>query len=218
MVLHYYLPLLMTDTQAMARAGYQSEGSFEVNPPFVESMYTAVAEHCAELLSAADAAGQALRFIIVVGATVRVQEGEAWARLRSSRYSQGGMVVDAKEHQYCDGAQHTKTKTVPAGGAEAGANKARVPLVSVCATGVFFWASRAAAASWLVDEDLMGSLRVAFRASSAEPQQTATQAATGGQPQPTGAGGYANKRKADRLRQKKQRNRQKARKNRTRLR
>jgi hypothetical protein len=59
-------------------------GSFEVNPPFVEAMYLAVAEHCTELLAAADAHGKALTFAIIVGATEAAQTGAAWEALRSS--------------------------------------------------------------------------------------------------------------------------------------
>ena len=54
------------------------------------------------------------------------------------------MVISAKEHQYCSGSQHTQTKagTAP-------------PLVSVCATGVFFWASEAGAERWPIDKEAM---------------------------------------------------------------
>lgn len=55
-----------------------------MNPPFVEAMYLAVAEHCTELLAAADAHGKALTFAIIVGATEAAQKGAAWEALRSS--------------------------------------------------------------------------------------------------------------------------------------
>jgi hypothetical protein len=183
-----------------------SKGSFEVNPPFVEAMYVAVAEHCAKLLAVADERGAALSFTIVVGATKVTQQGRAWEILRSSRYSQGAMVVGAKEHKYCDGAQHTKTGCATA-----------PPLVSVCATGVFFWASKTAAARWPIDTAKMDALHAAFRSASRATEQSrgASSSSSGkhqhqhqhGQRQ----GRYKNKRKADRLRQRKDRQRQKAR-------
>ena len=181
-----------------------NEGSFEINPPFVEAMYVAVAEHCAGLLAVADEWGQALSFTIVVGATKATQQGRAWELLHSSRYSQGTMVVDAKEHQYCDGAQHTKTDST-----------ATPPLVSVCATGVFFWASKAAAARWPIHTKQMDALRAAFKSASQPtgPTRVAASGFSGQQQQQQGhkQGGYKNKRKADRLRQRKDRQRQKAR-------
>ena len=123
------------------------------------------------------------------------------------------MVIGAKEHQYCSGSQHTQTKadTAP-------------PLVSVCATGVFFWASGAGAERWPIDKEAMDAFHSMFRSASSP---GAPRAAGGGAAAAidgssdgelrdsaggaSSGGGYGNKRKVDRVRQRKDRQRQKAR-------
>lgn len=175
------------------------KGSFEVNPPFVESMYLAVADHCTQLLTEAEVAGEELAFTIIVGATVAVQDGEAWDVLRTSRFSQAGVMVPAKDHQYVDGGQHTRTKT---------ADQIKVPLVSVCDTCVFFWNTSKAAERWPVDQSVMDNALAAFRSTGVD---TSNGAVVGSGGSGGGAGGYGNKRKADRVRQRKDRHRQKKR-------
>ncbi len=211
---------------------HPTEGSYEVNPPFVETMYAAVVKHCTALLVDADKVGKALSFTIVVGATEATQRGTAWEALRSSCFLQSWMIVGAKEHRYCDGAQHTRTKptalTIETTLGDGGGCTSAVPLVSVCSTGVFCWASEAGRERWPVDNDQMEALHSAFiatgstsgrisksatwaetgaaRSSSARQQVRNAATASGG----GGVGGYSNKRKVDRLRQRKDRQRQKA--------
>eukprot|EP01043_Picozoa_sp_COSAG02_P078635 COSAG02_NODE_17801_length_980_cov_1.087401_1_plen_131_part_01 len=122
------------------------------------------------------------------------------------------MVIGAKEHQYCSGSQHTQTQadTAP-------------PLVYVCATGVFFWASEAGAERWPIDKEAMDAFHSTFRSASrpGAPRAAgggaaaATDGSSDGRPRDSAGGascgGYGNKRKVDRVRQRKDRQRQKAR-------
>ena len=50
-------------------AAAATEGSFELNPPFSAELYEALLGRCSRLLEAAEAAGKALSYVLVLGAT-----------------------------------------------------------------------------------------------------------------------------------------------------
>eukprot|EP01046_Picozoa_sp_COSAG06_P005831 COSAG06_NODE_264_length_18850_cov_2499.951848_7_plen_132_part_00 len=76
-------------------------------------MYLAVAEHCTELLAAADAHDKALSFAIIVGATEAAQKGAGWEALRSSWCRQLFPSEEERSFAYQDrlGTNRTKLKT-----------------------------------------------------------------------------------------------------------
>ncbi len=61
-------------------------GSFALNPPFVGDLILRTAEHCDALLRSAAAAGRALAFVIVVGASDVARRHASWARLCAGEF------------------------------------------------------------------------------------------------------------------------------------
>lgn len=80
---------------------WPSEGSFEMNPPFVPEIMTAAVEHAEELLK--NSKGP-MSFAIFVPAWKKVA---CWDQLGRSQWLRGKIIeIAAHEHAFCDGAQH----------------------------------------------------------------------------------------------------------------
>jgi hypothetical protein len=70
-------------------------GSYEVNPPFVPSILTAAAQHMLQLLAAAEAAGGALSFVVLMPGW---QEVTGWQLLNSSSFRKQSLLLAAADH------------------------------------------------------------------------------------------------------------------------
>lgn len=70
-------------------------GSYECNPPFVTPIMDAAAAHIHNLLEAAESAGGALSFCVVVPGW---QETAAWRQLSASRFLRARVLIAAAEH------------------------------------------------------------------------------------------------------------------------
>jgi Phosphorylated CTD interacting factor 1 WW domain len=113
-------------------------GSYEANPPFVPVVMLKMAHHINTLLKAADAAdttssstssvaGEALCFVVIVPAW----EGtKAWSALKDSSFMRRHVLLEQREHGYCEGRQQMR--------------RTRYRLASA-PTSVFFMQTRAAA-------------------------------------------------------------------------
>ena len=123
-------------------------GSFEMNPPFVPETLLKAAQHVEMLLDAAEANGYKLSFVVVVPAWKGVP---MWEHLETSKHKQGDtMIVAAKEHGFCDGAQHCRPPN----------ERHRV---SSYDTGVFFLQTTKGAARWKVSDGIREELRNAMK-------------------------------------------------------
>jgi Phosphorylated CTD interacting factor 1 WW domain len=111
-------------------------GSYEANPPFVPAVMLKMAHHIHTLLKAADTAdtstsdgvgGEALCFVVIVPAW----EGtKAWCALKDSSFMRRHVLLEQREHGYCEGRQQMR--------------RTRYRLASA-PTSVFFMQTRAAA-------------------------------------------------------------------------
>jgi hypothetical protein len=70
-------------------------GSYEANPPFVPSMLTATAIHITQLLQQAEAAQQALSFVVLMPGW---EEVEGWQMLHKSPFLTKSLLVAAADH------------------------------------------------------------------------------------------------------------------------
>jgi phosphorylated CTD-interacting factor 1 len=78
-----------------------TKGSFQANPPFTEEMLLAMTQHMERLLAAAS---EELSFIVIVSDW---QDSEGVVAMMNSRFKRGDLVLEAREHGYLNGAQHT---------------------------------------------------------------------------------------------------------------
>ena len=84
---------------------HPKQGSFEANPPFVPETMAAAVEHMEKLLH--EATGP-LSFVVLVPAWTNLP---FWESLVGSEWSvREPLVIPAKEHGFCDGAQHQRGK------------------------------------------------------------------------------------------------------------
>lgn len=83
-------------------------GSYEVNPPFVPAILTAAAHHNVQLLQAAEAAGGALAFVVLMPGW---QEVSGWQLLNSSSFKRQTLLLAAADHGglsfFCCWRQHS---------------------------------------------------------------------------------------------------------------
>lgn len=70
-------------------------GSYEVNPPFVPAILTAAAHHMLKLLQAAEVAGGALAFVVLMPGW---QEVSGWQLLNSSSFKRQMLLLAAADH------------------------------------------------------------------------------------------------------------------------
>jgi hypothetical protein len=80
-----------------------TSGSFEANPPFIRPVMAAMVRHIEQLLVAPNAGP--LSFVVIVPGWL---EMEAWSLLQESKHKRLEMLVAAKDHGYCSGAQHQR--------------------------------------------------------------------------------------------------------------
>lgn len=85
-----------------------AHGSFQANPPFVDSVVSAMAAHMAALLRDARESGAALSFAIVVPARFR----DLLLR-RLKRFHRALVTFDNRQHWYMPGHQQTKAQAEP---------------------------------------------------------------------------------------------------------
>ena len=82
-----------------------ARGSFEVNPPFGDGMIDAVVCHLLRLLAAAQAAAEALAFVVVLPGW---RDSRGWRALDESPLLRRRLLVAAADHGFVDGAQHAR--------------------------------------------------------------------------------------------------------------
>jgi hypothetical protein len=70
-------------------------GSYEANPPFVPALLTATARRVLELLVAAEAAGGALSFTVLMPGWTEVT---GWQLLQDSPFLRSSLLVAAADH------------------------------------------------------------------------------------------------------------------------
>lgn len=70
-------------------------GSFEVNPPFVPAILTAAAQHMLQMLAAAEAAGSALSFCVLMPGW---QEVDGWQQINGSSFLRQSLLLAAADH------------------------------------------------------------------------------------------------------------------------
>jgi hypothetical protein len=138
-------------------------GSFQANPPFVPTMIGDMCSHMTSLLVAAEAAGEALAFVIVVGASGSLKSSPAWTQLTTgadtsagsaARFVKHHLVVRLQDHRYKEGNQHMK---------KSGKKRGQGERMSSCDTSVLFWQTTAASQQWPVNDDKLARLQAAFR-------------------------------------------------------
>jgi len=119
------------------------EGSYECNPPFDEGVIRRLVGHLEGLLSSA---GQKrpLSFCVVVPTWT---ESAAWMRLANSEYCASNTTLNAKEHAFVSGAQHSRIDQITPSSAP---------------TSVMFLQNAAAKRKWPVTEDGIQAIRRAF--------------------------------------------------------
>ena len=122
-------------------------GSFQVNPPFEVGLVLRCAKRLNELLQQADEAGEALSFVVI---TPYWPNRDAYEALRKSEFNtnKNPLVIPANEHGYFEGAQHTK--------------RAQYKPAS-CDTSVLFLQTVQGKGRYRVMDEVLESLRVAFR-------------------------------------------------------
>lgn len=119
-----------------------TSGSFEANPPFVPEVMSAMVGHMETLLARASGP---LSFTVIIPAW---EEVLAWKQLTGSNFCRESWRVPAREHGYCDGAQHNaRFRYRP----------------SSFDTSVIFLQNDAAAAKWPASEQLREELCKAMR-------------------------------------------------------
>ena len=82
---------------------YPAEGSFEANPPFVDSLVMRMVNHMTRLLSAAERKGGALSFAVIVK---KERDAKSWQAIRDSKWKRFQMTVWQGEHTYIDGGSY----------------------------------------------------------------------------------------------------------------
>lgn len=79
-----------------------TEGSFEANPPFIPEVMASMVTKLHQLLSAATGP---MSFVVIVPGWL---DDPAWISLTSSPFKRACYLIAAKDHGYCDGAQHQR--------------------------------------------------------------------------------------------------------------
>ena len=123
---------------------FPTEGAFECNPPFEESLMLRVAKHLTQLLDASTKLERALTFVVVVP---HWPKRPAWEALHAVPYRARAEVIPLREHGYFEGAQHTK--------------KAQYRR-STCDTSIIFMQTPKATETNPVTRDAVDAIRRAF--------------------------------------------------------
>ena len=131
------------------------EGSFEANPPFAPNLIEGMCRHMGRLLTRAEAAGKALLFVVIVGASAALRRHSAWAslqRVAAGEFGRAQWLVPLHLHGYTEGHAHIMRGDV---------REAR--RMSSCDTAVMVWASSLAAARWPATAEAEAAMRAAMR-------------------------------------------------------
>ena len=116
-----------------------TEGSFEMNPPFVPETMSLAVEKLENLLTRAEGEDKALSFVVIVPAW---SDCQYWRALERSTFLQYECdIVKAEDHGFCDGSQHSRPSH----------ERYRV---SSYDTGVWYLQTSKAAKKWVVSEDV----------------------------------------------------------------
>jgi hypothetical protein len=83
-------------------------GCFEANPPFVNATMLAMAKRLSTLLTAAEEAGGALLFFVIVPSWT---DAYFFSLLADSRFLRARQSLVKKQHEYIDGLQHRAERT-----------------------------------------------------------------------------------------------------------
>ena len=118
-----------------------SEGSFECNPPFDEEIISRLAGHVERLLSRAK---KPLSFFVVVPLW---HDSRGWMRLAKSVYCVSNTTLEAKEHAFVSGAQHSRIDQLTP---------------SAAPTSVLFLQNKAGEKKWPVTPEGVAAIREAF--------------------------------------------------------
>ena len=118
-----------------------SEGSFECNPPFDEEIISRLAGHVERLLSRAK---KPLSFFVVVP---KWNDSRGWMRLAKSVYCVSNTTLEAKEHAFVSGAQHSRIDQLTP---------------SAAPTSILFLQNKAGEKKWPVTPEGVAAIREAF--------------------------------------------------------
>ncbi|KAL1500302.1 hypothetical protein AB1Y20_012968 [Prymnesium parvum] len=123
------------------------EGSFEANPPFIPAVIGEMGRTMNSALKAADHAGVALSFVVVVPSWSE-DKADRFASLANSAYLRRQLVAHHREHHYFEGAQHQRR-----------VGKMRR---ATCDTAIYILQTASAAQRWSASDDschvLLGAL------------------------------------------------------------
>ncbi|CEG36430.1 Phosphorylated CTD interacting factor 1, WW domain [Plasmopara halstedii] len=122
-------------------------GCFEANPPFIPKVIKRMADHMAELLTAANGP---LTFIVIIPSW---QKTEGWQQLNASRYNQRHVLIPQKQHGFCEGKQQLR--------------KTRWRIASFD-TSIFFLQNSKACNQWPVTDQKLKLLKQAFKSKQAD--------------------------------------------------
>lgn len=87
-------------------------GSFQLNPPFLDDIITAMASRLEVLLAAADARKSVLTFLVIVVANQGSRSGSAALRtLEKHAFCRAQLVCQKNKHCYYDGDQHASEES-----------------------------------------------------------------------------------------------------------
>merc|ERR1712129_92050 len=81
------------------------EGSFEVNPPFVDEIMDKAVQHCNGCLASASRSNKALSFCMVFP---HWPEASSCEHLHNSKWKTASLAIPSSSHGFCDGAQHMR--------------------------------------------------------------------------------------------------------------
>merc|ERR1712226_1752504 len=84
------------------------QGSYEVNPPFEETVIKAMATQCIKYVEAAERARNSLSFVIIIP---RDQSSAGWQTLRHSQFLKAHWIAKKHQHGYIEGNQHMRGRS-----------------------------------------------------------------------------------------------------------
>ena len=84
------------------------EGSFEANPPFVDTLIQKMALKMNSLLSISKKKKKTLSFVVIIP---EWDHTTGWNTLKNSKYLRNHIVIQQRDHGYTEGAQHLLNKS-----------------------------------------------------------------------------------------------------------
>ena len=120
------------------------QGSFQANPPFVDSVILAMAKHMEELLTISDAESLPLSFVVIVPTW---SDTPGHGALESAAHLKHQIQINQADHGYVEGKQALR--------------KTRYRVASFH-TSIFWLQSSAGASRWPVTDESVEALRAAF--------------------------------------------------------